>query len=361
MYQKKLFLLIVFFFAGISVSRADLSPELWIDNNTASTITVSLTSVSNVYDENLTQRSAHSTSCLARNDDQHAGFNFITIGIQGELNSYYYARYRVEVLGTVTFYLNYLDADFGQTDVNYNGFSGGDADLMLVVNSPTDIYIRNHRGVYNTHYISGGETITIWDMKQKPWPPNYFHQFVLPTRTLNIVSYSHGTTVPAPGTYTYSYGTVVTVTAYPDYHYMFTGWGYNSTVYPCHDNPIQITMNQNHNLYASFAYDKNPSLSKPPEENDSANEVIKDYQLEQNYPNPFNPETRIKYNLPKSERAIVKIYNLNGKELETLVDAVQTAGEHEVTWRPQDLPSGIYFYRLQAGDFSKTKKLIFQK
>ena len=85
------------------------------------------------------------------------------------------------------------------------------------------------------------------------------------------------------------------------------------------------------------------------------------YQLNQNYPNPFNPTTTIKYHLQKPGNIILTLYNLAGQELETLVNEFQTAGEHEINWQPKGLPGGIYFYRLQAGDFSETKKLILQK
>ena len=85
------------------------------------------------------------------------------------------------------------------------------------------------------------------------------------------------------------------------------------------------------------------------------------FSLSQNYPNPFNPSTTIKYNLNQSSKVTLKIYNLSGQELETLINEFQVAGEKEVTWQPKGLPSGIYYYRLQAGDFSETKKLILQK
>jgi hypothetical protein len=89
--------------------------------------------------------------------------------------------------------------------------------------------------------------------------------------------------------------------------------------------------------------------------------VSKSFALYQNYPNPFNPLTTIKYNLEKSNDVILKIYNLSGQEMETLVNGFQTSGEHEITWQPRGLPNGIYFYRLQAGEFLETKKLILEK
>jgi hypothetical protein len=85
------------------------------------------------------------------------------------------------------------------------------------------------------------------------------------------------------------------------------------------------------------------------------------YSLSQNYPNPFNPSTRIKYQLAKSSHVKFTIYNLTGQEIATLINGFQSAGEHELTWQPKGLPSGLYFYKIQAGDFSETKKLILQK
>lgn len=86
-----------------------------------------------------------------------------------------------------------------------------------------------------------------------------------------------------------------------------------------------------------------------------------DFHLYQNYPNPFNPSTTIKYNLQKSNNVTLKIYNLAGQEIERLVNGFQIASKHETTWHPKNLSSGIYFYRLQAGEYMETKKLILQK
>lgn len=86
-----------------------------------------------------------------------------------------------------------------------------------------------------------------------------------------------------------------------------------------------------------------------------------EFRLHQNYPNPFNPETTIKFELPKSNFVTLKIFNLAGQEIVRLVDGFKTAGDHEVKWQSQGLPSGVYFYRLQAGNFSAIKKLILQK
>ena len=85
---------------------------------------------------------------------------------------------------------------------------------------------------------------------------------------------------------------------------------------------------------------------------------VTQYLLTQNYPNPFNPSTVIRYQTPYQSKIILKIYNLLGLEVATLENAVRQKGTYEVEWNASALPSGVYFYRLQAGNFSETKKLI---
>jgi hypothetical protein len=78
-------------------------------------------------------------------------------------------------------------------------------------------------------------------------------------------------------------------------------------------------------------------------------------------PNPFNPTTRISYSLPTEGLVILSIYDLAGRLVENLVDGVKTAGEHVVEWDASAMPSGIYFCRMQVGDFSETRKLVLLK
>jgi len=88
------------------------------------------------------------------------------------------------------------------------------------------------------------------------------------------------------------------------------------------------------------------------------NEIPTSFMLSQNYPNPFNPSTTIRYAIPKAGDVTLKVYNLLGEEIETLVSEKQSAGEREIRWNPVGLPSGVYFYRLQVGEFKSTKKLV---
>jgi|WetSurMetagenome_2_1015567.scaffolds.fasta_scaffold72625_2 photosystem II stability/assembly factor-like uncharacterized protein len=90
-------------------------------------------------------------------------------------------------------------------------------------------------------------------------------------------------------------------------------------------------------------------------------EVPQNYSLSQNYPNPFNPSTVIKYQIPANTNVVLKISDITGKEISTLVNEKQTAGTYEATFDASALSSGIYFYRIIAGDYVKTMKMILIK
>ena len=99
---------------------------------------------------------------------------------------------------------------------------------------------------------------------------------------------------------------------------------------------------------------------------DNGESVPANFELSQNYPNPFNPETQIKYVIPEQEHVKLTIYNSTGQEIRTLVNNSQSAGSHTVTWNGrnnfgQKVTSGIYLYRLDAGDFVNIKKMILLK
>jgi len=85
------------------------------------------------------------------------------------------------------------------------------------------------------------------------------------------------------------------------------------------------------------------------------------YVLNQNYPNPFNPSTTIKYELPKASLVRLSVYDMLGRQVSVLVDERRDAGVHEVKFEGSTLASGVYFYRLQAGDFTQTKRLLILK
>lgn len=88
---------------------------------------------------------------------------------------------------------------------------------------------------------------------------------------------------------------------------------------------------------------------------------INSFSLSQNYPNPFNPTTKISWQSSIRSWQTLKVYNVLGKEIKTLVDEERPVGKHEVEFDGTSLPSGIYFYQLKAGNYVKTKKMILMK
>jgi hypothetical protein len=86
-----------------------------------------------------------------------------------------------------------------------------------------------------------------------------------------------------------------------------------------------------------------------------------DFILEQNYPNPFNPSTILKYQIAQDELITLKVYDILGKEVATLVNEEQIQGSYEVSFNASSLSSGIYFYRLTSGSYIKTKTMMLMK
>jgi hypothetical protein len=95
--------------------------------------------------------------------------------------------------------------------------------------------------------------------------------------------------------------------------------------------------------------------------NDGTGALPLSCRLSPNYPNPFNPTTTIQFELPKASLVSLDIYDLLGRKIETLVSGKQEAGTHSVIWDGRDKSSGIYFYKLQAGDFTETKRMLLLK
>lgn len=95
--------------------------------------------------------------------------------------------------------------------------------------------------------------------------------------------------------------------------------------------------------------------------NNSLSEKVNNFYLEQNYPNPFNPTTNIEFRISNFGFVSLKVYDVLGKEIVTLVNEEKPAGQYDVEFDASGLPSGIYFYRLTAGSYSATKKLVLLK
>ena len=98
----------------------------------------------------------------------------------------------------------------------------------------------------------------------------------------------------------------------------------------------------------------------PSDVNDGSN-IPEIYSLEQNYPNPFNPSTSIQFRIPENSFVSLKIYNVLGKEVVTLMNEEKNAGSYEVNFNASSLSSGVYFYKLEAGNFTQTRKMVLMK
>ncbi len=137
--------------------------------------------------------------------------------------------------------------------------------------------------------------------------------------------------------------------------------GYFDTIVNASENTLTCTINNLSQLAGIWVMATTTSV----EEEQSTN-VITNYTLHQNYPNPFNPSTVIKYQLPSTSNAQLNIYNVKGQLVKTLVNETQNAGYYNITWDGKDndnreVASGLYIYRITAGDYMETKRMLLMK
>lgn len=95
--------------------------------------------------------------------------------------------------------------------------------------------------------------------------------------------------------------------------------------------------------------------------NQNGSEISSLFYLQQNYPNPFNPSTNIKYQITNNCYVIMKVYDILGKELKTLVNEKLQAGTYNATFDGSKFQSGVFFYKLSTGDYTQTKKMLMIK
>jgi hypothetical protein len=94
---------------------------------------------------------------------------------------------------------------------------------------------------------------------------------------------------------------------------------------------------------------------------DTKGDVPTTFSLQQNHPNPFNPSTTIRFSLPRHSHVKLRVYDVSGRLVTTLVDRGMMAGVHSVVWNASGLATGVYLYRIQAGGFVQTRKLVLLK
>ena len=111
----------------------------------------------------------------------------------------------------------------------------------------------------------------------------------------------------------------------------------------------------NSETYSAFAF---IGTSSVPASVTDRRVIPGEFRLEQNYPNPFNPSTTIRFDLPQAEFVSLKVFNLLGQEVATIVNGPRQAGSYSVKWDAGSVPSGAYFYQFSAGGHVQTKKLL---
>ncbi|MFO7526091.1 MAG: T9SS type A sorting domain-containing protein, partial [Ignavibacteriaceae bacterium] len=103
------------------------------------------------------------------------------------------------------------------------------------------------------------------------------------------------------------------------------------------------------------------NLKKGSGEDDALVNIPTEYGLDNNFPNPFNPGTTINYQLPEKNHVTLKVYDILGNLVTTLVDRELEAGYHSIDWNAGELASGVYIYRISSGTFVSAKKMILMK
>lgn len=192
-------------------------------------------------------------------------------------------------------------------------------------------------------YGMGHDTEALGDLNWATNTPT--HKYL----TITVIDSGHVDQDPMPVGYTYDPGTVVTLTAVPDTGWEFVEWGGDMSG---NTNPDTITMNTDKSITATFQLINSI---------DGLPEIPTKYELSQNYPNPFNPSTTIKFALKEPGPTTLKIFDILGREVATIVDKEMKAGYYSIVYRNVNLATGVYFYQIHSKKFSAIKKMLLVK
>ena len=144
-------------------------------------------------------------------------------------------------------------------------------------------------------------------------------------------------------------------------------FGFDPSVGPGYVWHCHIIDHEDNEMMRPYTVSSNPLRSASPSIASVANENIStktspvSYNIQQNYPNPFNPSTVIRFSIPKDEFVTLKIYDILGREVGTLLNQVIPGGSHEVRFDGSKLSSGIYIYTLRSGSFTRSFKMVLAK
>jgi len=154
-------------------------------------------------------------------------------------------------------------------------------------------------------------------------------------------------------------------TDYGDSHSLFMSFDDMITgLYKKPESDILYVLTKEELLEVNTVTNKSTSLRQLPVSNELEphhNDLPHTVELHQNYPNPFNPATVISYQLPATRNVTLEVFDITGRRVATLVDGLQQAGQHETTFDASNLSSGVYFYRITAGDFVQSRQMVLVK
>lgn len=136
---------------------------------------------------------------------------------------------------------------------------------------------------------------------------------------------------------------------------------YDWTVPNIETNSGRIKVIQDNNVGTDYEDSSGDYITSTTTETYEAEVIVYTFKLFDAYPNPFNPSTKIKFTIPQSGFTSLKVYDLLGNKVATLVNEYKTVGEYEVEFEGSELTSGIYFYKLQSGSFVFIKKMVLMK
>ena len=238
---------------------------------------------------------------------------------------------------------------FGSTFFAQQVYQSGE-DVHGVVNLEMFGWDSNDDGLIDIHTRPIANSIELANLVE--YLENYYSLGLTP------IIYNPGTTQSDHGSFwNYGYSALVFSDA-------FFGGDFNPFYQTSNDRIVHFNLDYFHNLSKlAVATIANLAIYNFPTQLENQEYTyITGFVLQQNYPNPFNPNTTIEFSLPNTEFVTLKIYNILGEEVATLVSEKFTAGKYKYEWDASRLASGVYLYRLEAGNnFIKTKKLILLK